>query len=461
MLKPAALAALLAAALAGAAPPIAPAHEVSHGNSVTAATATLGPDAQARRLGLQRGSRGGCGALFLVSVQNAPDPCSHGPDPPPPGSDGHRSFRELDDGSGRTPLADQQARIPYGGSPFCEGDGMSGKRIQAVYGRPAGSPDRFDRAAPLIVGFASQVDQVFDASAAETGGSRHPRFVFDRRCRLSILDIEVTAAAAQNFDVFIEEMLAQGLDVPDRKYMVWFDAEVICGIGAFYLDDSPGPQNQNNATGQTPLIARVDRGCWGQLPDIGRSAEAHELTHTLGAVQPSAPHSTAAGHCFDEHDSICYDDDSPISKPDNVVTRPDGQQQPLLQVCPPASEALLDCSGDDYFSTAPSGWLARHWNTAVSDFLATSDIPDRPPQTRITSGPRGTISSGRPKFRFGASEPIAGYRCRLDRRPPRRCRSGRRLPPLEPGHHRLGVSAIDLAGNVDPTPAKRRFSIED
>jgi hypothetical protein len=67
---------------------------------------------------------------------------------------------------------------------------------------------------------------------------------------------------------------------------------------------------------------QVDTPCW-------QYAELHEILHDLGAVQPDAPTPSAAGHCTDEADVMCYDDGSGPT----VVTT----------VCPPEHEALVDC----------------------------------------------------------------------------------------------------------------------
>ena len=86
----------------------------------------------------------------------------------------------------------------------------------------------------------------------------------------------------------------------DRKYLVWVDAAVgICGLGEVYGDTRPGQENRNN---RGPSYARVDTPCW-------QYAELHEIFHNLGAVQRDAPHPSAAWHCTDEADVMCYDDD--------------------------------------------------------------------------------------------------------------------------------------------------------
>jgi len=140
-----------------------------------------------------------------------------------------------------------------------------------------------------------------------------------------------------------------GYNRTDRKYLMWTDATVLCGIATNYQDDRPAQDNYNN--GYAASFSRVDTPCWGR---DDHSTEAHELTHSLGAVQAGAPHGTLYGHCTDESDIMCYADGLP-----------------LVTTCAPAQEYLLDCNGDDYFSTFPKAgsWLASHWNVASSKWL--------------------------------------------------------------------------------------------
>ncbi len=122
----------------------------------------------------------------------------------------------------------------------------------------------------------------------------------------------------------------------------------------------------------------------GKLPlaSRGESVEAHELMHSLGSVLPSAPNSTAAGHCEDESDRMCYSDGSALF---------------LQDICDPDLEALFDCEGDDYFHPSPpaGSCLTSHWNTARSAFL--SDDPGDPTisvsDTQVLEGDEGTSTA--------------------------------------------------------------------
>ncbi|HET7718406.1 MAG TPA: hypothetical protein VFK43_00475 [Acidimicrobiales bacterium] len=280
--------------------------------------------------------------------------CTHGPDPAPANVDVRVPV-------GTETLAGTAAALPApapgpgtnGNGIACTGDGTTGYRVEAIYAT-AGT-DRYASVAPLIqTSYAPYVEWQYRMSAAETGGEVHVPFVTvpdgAGSCTLVVRKEVLPSTADDNFSNTITELKARGYNRADRRYMVWMDANVLCGIGQIYRDSQPGQANANN--GYYTAFGRVDAGCWGY-------GEAHEMMHNLGGVQPDAPHATPNFHCRDESDEMCYDDDG--SGP--VV---------MQSVCTGRDGRLFDCNHDDYFlagTPAAGTYLSTHWNTYNSRFL--------------------------------------------------------------------------------------------
>lgn len=303
-----------------------------------------------------------CGALDTLMIDGEVS-CTHGPDPAPEGID-ISTPRPLE--SSMPEFEAQQAPSPS--SVPCYGDGVSGKRVQAIYARPSDRPDRAGEVIPMIRRWAAEADGAMNASAQRLAATRHIRFVTTPECALDVESVVLSPQGDDSLTATIAELRLRGYDRTDRKYLVWMDSTVLCGVANFYIDDRPTRDNMNNGVSSPGTVARVDSGCWG-LGSKGQSVEAHEVVHTLGGVQPSAPNATAHGHCSDENDRMCYEDGSPLYR---QWTR-----------CDPSHEALLDCGNDDYFSPSPppGSYLETHWNTARSDFLAAADPPPPPAET--------------------------------------------------------------------------------
>lgn len=85
---------------------------------------------------------------------------------------------------------------------------------------------------------------------------------------------------------------------------------------------------------------------------------------------------------------------------------------------------------------------------------------ETPPQTQITAGPSGTVHKRKAAFRFSASEAEATFRCRFDGGAWQACESPRAFGGLKEGRHVFAVEAIDVAGNVDATPARRVWRVK-
>jgi CSLREA domain-containing protein len=82
-----------------------------------------------------------------------------------------------------------------------------------------------------------------------------------------------------------------------------------------------------------------------------------------------------------------------------------------------------------------------------------------PPDTKITKGPPKKTHKTTVKFKFTSTEPGSTFQCKLDRKPFKKCSSPKTYKKLKPGKHVFKVRAIDRAGNVDRTPAKRKFTV--
>jgi hypothetical protein len=393
-----------------------------------------------------------CRGLLMGSRSGV---CTHGPDPAPAGRDvrSPRSTAELRAEAGLAPMPSAVATTPGTtvaptdgtGAIVCAGDGVTGKRVEVLYVRPADKADRFDSIKDALGQYVVRADRQLNASARETGDSRHWRFVTDpdpagaAACVLRITKVDVGSADDDSFDASVAALKARGFNQAGRKYLMFTESNVYCGIGSIYRDSQPGQANINNGT--YAQYARADAGCWNY-------SEAHELMHNLGGVQTDAPNATAGFHCTDEADEMCYDDDG--SGP--VVMR---------SVCSGRDGTLFDCNHDDYFlagTPASTNYLATHWNTAFSAFLI---APAVAPDTTPPAAPSGVTATPGPgqvtlSWARGSESDLAGYRV---------LRDGVQVASLgvvtsytdsgllSSRSYDYAVRAVDSAGNLSPVSA--------
>jgi hypothetical protein len=306
--------------------------------------------------GLKKATSGRCAGAYAVGNTGL---CTHGPDAPPKGFDVKRDI---------APVPNTPERVAPGAEPkpdtagltICEGDHVSGNRTQVLYVRASDVVDRYNTYLTSIRRWAADADRIYSTSAVETGGTRRIRFrttVVGGVCEIDVFNVVVSATGDDNFANTINEVKNQGHNFTNRKYMMFVDANVYCGIGSIWGDSQSGQANANNVG---PSYGRIDTGCWGGF------VAAHEHNHNLGGVQRDAPHTsfytgTPDGwHCTDDYDVMCYDDDGT------------GPITPQI-VCSDLSrdENRFDCNNDDYYNTnPPSGsYLATNWNVANNQFL--------------------------------------------------------------------------------------------
>ena len=83
-----------------------------------------------------------------------------------------------------------------------------------------------------------------------------------------------------------------------------------------------------------------------------------------------------------------------------------------------------------------------------------------PPETTIDSGPTGSTADPTPGFEFSSSEAGSSFECRVDADAFSSCTSPESVAALTDGPHTFEVRATDSAGNTDPTPATRTFTVD-
>jgi hypothetical protein len=82
-----------------------------------------------------------------------------------------------------------------------------------------------------------------------------------------------------------------------------------------------------------------------------------------------------------------------------------------------------------------------------------------PPDTTIVSGPSGTTTDATPTFTFTSSEGNPAFECQVDAGPWIDCTSPWTPAALSGGDHVVAVRSTDVAGNTDPSPATRSFTV--
>jgi len=99
-------------------------------------------------------------------------------------------------------------------------------------------------------------------------------------------------------------------------------------------------------------------------------------------------------------------------------------------------------------------------NVDPSALVVTFTVDTIAPQTTITGGPQGDVhhSAG---FRYEADETASTFECAFDDEPFASCDDRGDFDRLAAGAHTFRVRAVDLAGNVDGSPATRTFTIVD
>jgi hypothetical protein len=260
----------------------------------------------------------------------------------------------------------------------------SGSKIKLVYVYAADQPDRFAQYASLI---QTDAKAIAETVAATSGGRKTLRFDTGTDGGAGYVDIAsvrlpqaravYASMNAASRSAAVRDAVASTVRVGGSvaHYAVYADGlygnDWVAGIAQMYYDPSKSAANLNNRDGLWAFV-------WGDgsatFSSSHRTTLLHEITHTLGGVQPTAPNGTTNGHCSDLKDVMCYDDGG--LKPG----------QTLVQSC---TTVQYDCDGEDYFNATPAAgsYLAANWNVYDSAFLCA-------PASCVSGGPVNVAPEG-------------------------------------------------------------------
>lgn len=236
-----------------------------------------------------------------------------------------------------------------------------------------------------------------------------------------------------------------------------------------------GGGNVANGNGEPEQCAGVVCGDGIPAPPVLPDLEAPNTTLTQNPTNPSSSLGTAVFD-FTGTDNVappgalrfeCRLDappDPPDPDPDPTEPYP-GENwlecaNPLTYRFLPAGEHKFEVRAvdpSDNFDPSPATYT---WTVVPAP-----PGPDSvPPSTTIFQRPDASTSSTEAVFGFRGSDnqtpgPNLRYECRLDAAPFAACLSPKTYPGLAVGEHTFQVRAIDLADNVDPTPASSTWTI--
>jgi hypothetical protein len=325
-----------------------------------------------------------------------------------------------------------------------------------IYAHASDRPNRFADVAPIMAeGVREDVEYVY----LESGERKSVRFDLGTSEGLDCVDIQHIAlpgtAASYLFGNGVPDWQRMKEDIRPRLgpqpgvrvYLVYVEIENRYAGGIADGVDDDSPDGVAHRAGDRFALVFDPAGYDIDVHYFAQNA-AHELFHVFGAVQESAPHGDDLGHCSDGSDLMCTTT--------SVACVPKYSRPTTVLILP------LDCNGDDYFnpSPEPGSYLASHWNTYNSPFLCEvgTCAPDNVGPKTVVKGPDRTRDRT-PRFKLRADEAGSTFECKLDRGKRRRCASPFETPKLDPGQHKLAVTATDPVGNADPSPDVHRFRI--
>ena len=237
--------------------------------------------------------------------------------------------------------------------------------LKLVYAFASDQPNRFGTVKDRLQATVSLLNRYV---ASQSGGRKALRWDMGTSCGPQYVDIQVVAlpgsrasyvpGGAPNFNTTRDAVSAAigGIAAP-RNLVIYadglFGTNGTAGVASRYTtSDTATTQHDGGGLAAVvfgPQTLPTSAYAWP-------SVMFHEIGHNLGAVQDDSPHSTLAGHCFDESDVMCYADGGPDGQPSDITATCNALGGDMNET--------LDCGGDDYFNPLPAqgSYLDEHWN---------------------------------------------------------------------------------------------------
>lgn len=217
--------------------------------------------------------------------------------------------------------------------------------VELAYARPIDAADKYAEVAPHLRAVMNEVNGHFIAAGEPFGWRVSLRVLCEPGTSAPVVRHLVlpTSSALDSNATIWRDAWATGSLSHGSKILLHYDGKVRDNLGGENmprrLDDAPGSGNQNNQESMSIVYG---------TPQTDASLYLHELLHGMGAVQPTAPHADATGHCWQPGDFLCN------------APAPSGA---IVLSCSPRK---VDCKNDDYFHPEPpaGSYLATHWNLA-------------------------------------------------------------------------------------------------
>lgn len=256
--------------------------------------------------------------------------------------------------------------------------------VKVLYARAKDTESGYQEMAPKLRDWLKSADGIVSDEAKKFKVSAHLK-VFCENGQISVTEIILPNAASfygnssDTRGVLIADFTKLGYNKKNEKYIVYYDgsasgcrqsgsaAPCIAQNSEKGPDDRLVEDNVYNSGPDFALAYKADDATiqqyFGTSYDmLGPILILHEYSHTMGAVQSSAPHATQKEPLSKQ--KHCTDSQTTGRGGTDIMCKSDGEGEVFGNACPGMYPFHFDCNNDDYFNPKPESgsYLATHWN---------------------------------------------------------------------------------------------------